>query len=1009
MNNSFQYCCYKTIFLSLLFFSFIINTKGQTQTSTKITKTIYKVGTNVLCGGYLESLPVDYASNPTKKYPLLVFVHGAGEIGDGSQAKLTKLDTTTSLPRLISKGNFPTSFNLSGENFSFIVVSPQAVAVNGNYTHIQAMIDTALQLYRVDTTRIYLTGLSYGGRLIWDYMRTSSSANKVAASLLICPNSISSMYTDVASAAGSNVPLWVTHNANDPSAPRKWSDSLIKYYNGYSPIPAPPAKLNMFQSGSHDAWTRTYNPDSSWDGMNVYQWLLQYTNEKLVAKAGPDQTFSSIPANVMLDGSKSHARQGRIANFSWTKITGPSGDTITQDSNGDTAIVSGLTAGLYSYKLTITHTNGSTKSDTININISSPTQTQTKQIVNISSQIKGFWESLPLDYSATSKKYPLIIYLDGAISQGDSVSLELDTIAQRGLPRYINDGLFPSSFTVDGKSYSFIVLSPQYKAYSGYTTWLPAMVQYAINNYRVDTSRIYVTGRSLGGRISWHCASTNDTLTRKLAAEVLVCPNSISDPINNAAAVVIPAASNLPIWALQNYDDPVGPRAYLTTLSNNYNTYTPNPDPLMKVTFFTGAEQPTDKSDAWTRAYNPATKVDSMNVYEWMLQFTNDRLTANAGPDQTFTTAPASITLDGSRSHGRQGRISYAWAKIAGPSSGTLTPVGNGDTATVTGISIAGTYSYALTITHTNGSTKSDTVNVTINATPPTAFATGGHIQLNVDSIILYGGGTASPGSSIVSYAWTKVSGPSSYTFVTPSASQTKVRNLAEGSYVFQLTVTDANGLTASANAGVWVYPYSTKPKAIGIGGNITLPKDSILLRGGSSRPASGSSIASYSWIKYSGPSTYTLDTPSGSQTWAKNLVVGIYVFKLIVNDINGTSDTTNVQVIVYPEPSPRTANKEQVELTVPNTNDTAIQDVVLNPNPVHTHLTVWISDKLKGKTSITIYSVNGQRISQLQFIKAESEKTGKTINVSGLKSGTYFVAVTVGGKYKRTLKFIKY
>jgi predicted peptidase len=73
--------------------------------------------------GYYESLPVDYYSNPTKKYPLLIFFHGSGELGNGT-TDISKL-ASTGLPKLIKDGGFPTSFNVGGENFSFIVISPQ--------------------------------------------------------------------------------------------------------------------------------------------------------------------------------------------------------------------------------------------------------------------------------------------------------------------------------------------------------------------------------------------------------------------------------------------------------------------------------------------------------------------------------------------------------------------------------------------------------------------------------------------------------------------------------------------------------------------------------------------------------------------------------------------------------------------------------------------------------------------------------------------------------------------
>src|SRR5690606_1400268 len=77
----------------LLFFNsvFLCNsafTQVQTQKPVSI-----RLSANI--GGYYESLPVDYSSNPQKKYPLLLFIHGRGEMGDGSLEQL---------PRVIANG-----------------------------------------------------------------------------------------------------------------------------------------------------------------------------------------------------------------------------------------------------------------------------------------------------------------------------------------------------------------------------------------------------------------------------------------------------------------------------------------------------------------------------------------------------------------------------------------------------------------------------------------------------------------------------------------------------------------------------------------------------------------------------------------------------------------------------------------------------------------------------------------------------------------------------------------
>ena len=77
------------------------------------------------CGGYYEYLPQGYNTNTTKNYPLIIAVHGIGELGNGTTDLGNILNCWTALPRLIDNGGFPTSFTVAGQSFSFIVISPQ--------------------------------------------------------------------------------------------------------------------------------------------------------------------------------------------------------------------------------------------------------------------------------------------------------------------------------------------------------------------------------------------------------------------------------------------------------------------------------------------------------------------------------------------------------------------------------------------------------------------------------------------------------------------------------------------------------------------------------------------------------------------------------------------------------------------------------------------------------------------------------------------------------------------
>jgi hypothetical protein len=77
-------------------------------------------------------------------------------------------------------------------------------------------------------------------------------------------------------------------------------------------------------------------------------------------------------------------------------------------------------------------------------------------------------------------------------------------------------------------------------------------------------------------------------------------------------------------------------------------------------------------------------------------------------------------------------------------------------------------------------------------------------IRLPLNTIVLYGKGTDADGY-IVSYVWSKISGPSSFSIVYPNSASTEVTNLGEGAYEFQLKVTDNDMLFATGVVSVVV------------------------------------------------------------------------------------------------------------------------------------------------------------------------------------------------------------
>jgi predicted peptidase len=117
-------------------------------------------------------LPDDYETSGDKQYPFILFLHGAGERGnDISRVKLV------GLPKNLERG----------DNLPFIILAPQCPEDHwwaDNRHALITLVDWALANYRVDAARIYLTGLSMGGRGTWDM--ATLYPNRFAAVAPIC-------------------------------------------------------------------------------------------------------------------------------------------------------------------------------------------------------------------------------------------------------------------------------------------------------------------------------------------------------------------------------------------------------------------------------------------------------------------------------------------------------------------------------------------------------------------------------------------------------------------------------------------------------------------------------------------------------------------------------------------------------------------------------------------------------------------------------------------------------
>ena len=225
--------------------------------------------------GYYIYTPSAYTSDGPR-FPLVIFLHGSGERGN-SQTNAANLDAILSNgpPKLVEQGKWDPEYPM-------MVASPQCHDDWWDWQKVHNFIKYIRNTYQVDTTRIYLTGLSMGGYGTWDQLISYGSDSYIAAAVPIAGSG--NLYDDLAVKAAKH-PIWAFHGMEDKTVLPAYDIAMIPLVN--SKNPKVKAKLTIFPGVGHDSWTKTYDgtgmgtEDAAYDpfAMNVFSWMLQYKKE----------------------------------------------------------------------------------------------------------------------------------------------------------------------------------------------------------------------------------------------------------------------------------------------------------------------------------------------------------------------------------------------------------------------------------------------------------------------------------------------------------------------------------------------------------------------------------------------------------------------------------------------------------------------------------------------------------------------------------------------------------
>ena len=195
---------------------------------------------------YITYLPQKYDSTKHKQWPLIIYLHGKSACGNN-------LDKV--------RGYGLPFFTDRGMQLDAVALSPQCPSGNNWTTEdwLTPFLKEAFKKYRIDTCRIYLTGMSLGGFGTWDL--AIKYPHRFAAIAPLCGGGKPQFVCVL-----KDMPVWVFHGDQDEQVPIRRSEEMVDALRKCGGNP----KFTVLKGFPHDIH-RTYQDE------NLYKWMLQYS------------------------------------------------------------------------------------------------------------------------------------------------------------------------------------------------------------------------------------------------------------------------------------------------------------------------------------------------------------------------------------------------------------------------------------------------------------------------------------------------------------------------------------------------------------------------------------------------------------------------------------------------------------------------------------------------------------------------------------------------------------
>lgn len=217
-----------------------------------------------------------------------------------------------------------------------------------------------------------------------------------------------------------------------------------------------------------------------------------------------------------------------------------------------------------------------------------------------------YLEYLPKGYGGETSK-PLLVYLHGVDEEADGSEASLHAILTLGVPKLIADGRWPSERP-------FVVLMPQEPVAKSqrcdFGTEIAQFLEFAVDRYEIDGSRIYLTGISCGGIGVWdYLAEHGDEV---VAAAVPIAGHALWALQKSGCAPL----ATVPVWAFHGAKDDIVPVADVEGQIDRIRACDGAESVETELTVYPDADH-----DSWSRTYDLSAGND---IYAWMLEHSNN-------------------------------------------------------------------------------------------------------------------------------------------------------------------------------------------------------------------------------------------------------------------------------------------------------------------------------------------------------------------------------------------------